>query len=327
MESEDLVRDRSPRPLVDAPAFLWQWRWRLLLGMVLIIPFFVPIPRALQNHPVWAGFGDRLHVILLGGVALFLYWFGPLRGRLLRALIGAAIVGGSIEILQLFVGRHALWHDFFQDLIGIGIVLGFVTWRGAGSRAGLVLMCALAMLVPWQMRQIPHVVGAMKLAGERFPLLADFETKSERWIWGEDYDAQLSFARVEAPHGVVMRIRARPEGVFPAAVQRRFPADWSGYRELAVDVRVHAAPGDTVRGNISITDYEGYGSGYRIRQGFLASREWRTIVVPLRSPTTPPGHEVDLTDVFTWRLNIPWPTGETILEVDNARLRSPRLKP
>jgi hypothetical protein len=310
------------QPLVDAPAFLQRWHWRVLLALVLLVPFFVPIPRELQNHPVWAGFGDRLHVILLGGTTLFLYWFGPLRGHLLRSVLGAAVIGGLIELLQLLVGRHALWHDFFQDLIGIGIVLGFVTWRGAGSRIGLVLMCSLVVLVPWQMREIPRVMSAKGLSAERFPLLADFETERERWLWSDDYDAEVGFAARADGTGTALILRAPSKGLWPAAVHGRFPADWSNYDELVMEVRLVESAADSVRAVLAVQDYEGYRASRSIRRSFHATNEWRTVALrlyPLEDP--PPRGELDLQDVFSLRVMVPQPEVEAVLAIDNLRLR------
>ncbi len=50
--------------------------------------------------------------MLLGGITLLLYWFGPLRGRIWRAALASAVMGGAIEFLQLLVGRPALLTTF-----------------------------------------------------------------------------------------------------------------------------------------------------------------------------------------------------------------------
>lgn len=317
----DPARRARPEPLVDAPAFLGDWRWRALLAVVLTLPFFVPIPRELQYHLVVGAFGDRLHVVLLGGVACFLYWYGPLRGRLWSAAITAAATGGAIELLQLLVGRHALWHDFRQDLVGIGIAVGFFLWRGRGSRAGFALMAALVLLVPWQMRDLPAKVEAVEEAAARFPLLGDFEDSREAILWETDYDATIDIVPAAPGPGHILRVETDPIEKWPGASMFRFPRDWTGYDRLVVDVRAEADGLDFVRGGIILVDWEG-----RRQQTWKTWRnwftpQWRTIEVPLDELRLDSGkQDLDLTDVISLKVYLNRPSAHTVLEIDNVRL-------
>ena len=69
-------------PVVKPPAILDRWQTWVVFLVLLLIPFFVPIPRSLRYNPIVGHFGDQLHIPLLGGIYLMLYWKGPLRGRL-----------------------------------------------------------------------------------------------------------------------------------------------------------------------------------------------------------------------------------------------------
>lgn len=321
MESEDLSRrPLRPRPQVDAPGFLFRWRWRLLLAALLTVPFFVPVPRELQADPIWGGLGDRLHVVLLGLAMLFLYWFGPLRGRLFPSVAAAAILGGAIELLQILVGRHARWHDLGQDLIGIGIALGFVLWRGAKLRLGLALMIALILFVPWQMREIPLVVSAQRLGEQRFPLLADFETRDERVLWTEEYDGELSWTEASPGGNGALRLKGGPSGSYPAAVMFRFPSDWSAHDTLKVDVRLARAQADSVRGGIVLTDYDGYHENIWLQKSFHAVAQWRTVSLSIRRPLNRDRRPMQLDDVFLLKVYLSRPPQAVVLEIDNLRL-------
>lgn len=322
MEPADLNgRPPRPEPLVDAPAFLFRWHWRLLLAALLTIPFFVPIPRALQMDPIIGGLGDRLHVVLLGLAALFFYWFGPLRGRLIGAALAAAAMGGAIELLQQYVGRHMRWHDVGQDLIGIGIVLGFVTWRGLRSRLGLALMIALILLVPWQMREIPLLVAAQRQAADRFPLLADFENDQQIYLWSEEPDGEATVEIVANPDGQALRLTTAATQLYPAAVMHRFPADWSSYDTLKVDVRVVSADRDAIRGGIVVTDYEGNRENVWAQRNWYADSRWRTISFPLDALGQRDGRPIDPRDVFTLKVYLSRPPVPVELEIDNVRLQ------
>ncbi|MBU8870128.1 MAG: hypothetical protein KOO60_04545 [Gemmatimonadales bacterium] len=313
--------DSSFTLLVAPPTFLDRWRNRVLLVAILLVPFFVPIPRSLQFHVVIAEFGDRLHVVLLGGVTFFLYWYGPLRGKLLRSVVAAAIVGGMIELLQTLVGRHALWHDFFQDLIGIGIATGFLLWRGKGSRPGLSLMIVLMLLVPYQMRELPWKVSAVRVCRDRFPLLADFEHPHEKYIWYEEDDSTQHFLVSDEEHGGVQRVETGPSDSWPGVVMRRFPNDWTGFNRLLVDIRLTEADRDTVPGGIVISDFEGLREAAWKTGSFAATRQWQTVGVSLDDLSLDNAdRELDISDIFSLKIFLSRPTGHTMLEIDNLRL-------
>lgn len=322
MESPDLkAADGERALLVSPPGFLAHWRVRILLACFLMVPFFVPIPQVLKFHPVISVFGDRLHVVLLGGTALFLYWYGPLRGRLLRALIGAAVIGGLIELLQTQVGRHALWHDFYQDLIGIGIVAGFLLWRGRGSRAGLALMVILLLVVPYQMRELPGTLAGIRFCREHFPVLADFEDSVVMNIWSDDDGGRLQLGASDEAHGQVLKMDTGPSRQWPGAVMRRFPSDWSKFDHLRVDVRLVETPGDTLRGGLILSDRDGYENKDWWTWKFPFTGHWQTIEIPLQELLMESGtRDLDLTDVFSMKIYLSQPATRATVEIDNLRL-------
>ena len=313
--------DSRSTPLVAAPAFLGRWRNRVILAFLLLVPFLVPVPRVLEANLVIATFGDRLHIVLLGATALFLYWYGPVRGRLILSAIVAAAIGGSIELLQTQVGRHALWHDFFQDLIGIGIAVGFLLWRGKGSRPGLALFAVLVLLVPFQMRQLPLQLSVIRVSEERFPLLADFEYPDEEILWSDDTGSRIYTVATDGPHGNILRIETGPSKSWPGAVMRRFPRDWSGYDRLLIDIRIEEAYQEVVPGGIVVWDYKGLKNRNWKMWPFTVTDQWRTFEVSLDDLYIESAdRDLDISDLFRLRICLSGPLGHTILEMDNLRL-------
>ena len=59
-------------PALPAPGILRHWWVGLIVAGILLVPFFVKIPKGLNNHPVIGPFGDELHVFLFIAVTLLL---------------------------------------------------------------------------------------------------------------------------------------------------------------------------------------------------------------------------------------------------------------
>ena len=184
----------SPRePAWPEPRVFTDWRLRALGVALLLVPFFVPVPVELRRHVLIATLGDRLHMVLLAGAALALYWRGPLRGRLPAAALAAAALGGAIELLQELVGRQALFHDFVLDVMGIAMVVGWILWRGHGRREGVALILAMLAVTAFQLRELPPVMIAADRAGARFPVLEDCRDPVGAALWGDDNGAVLTY--------------------------------------------------------------------------------------------------------------------------------------
>lgn len=311
-------------PAVRMPAFL---QHPLTVGMImvlLLLPFFVKIPTAFRRHPVIAPLGDQFHVVLLAGVTLMLYWRGPLTGRLGAAALSAAVIGGSIEFLQLLVGRAALFHDFLLDLIGIGLVAGYVLWKGHDRVAGrwlvaLMLLCALS-----QVSHVPGVIAAAARARDLFPVIADFEKGRDRWIWDHTNDGEVTFPQVpDTPDGPgrALRLTGAPPDNWPGASMRRFPHDWSAFEVLELDVRVTEAEHDTIPFSVRLEDYAAARANLFTYRGFAATRRWRTITMPLAGlRLNDDSRDLDLGDVDHLIIYFARPDAGVTIEIDNIRL-------
>ena len=271
-------------PALPTPGFLRKKGVWALFMVLFLFPFFMRIPRSLNHHPVISPIGDQVHIFLFGGITLLLYWFGPLQGRIWRAAMVSAVMGGSVEFLQLLVERQALFTDFLLDLLGIGIVVAFVMWKGHRRQAGKWVFLLLLLSIPAQLYQLPWRISATYRCQGMFPLLADFETFSDRYLWANNMKGKLSFPRVEdSPDGEghVLRLSGDSESHWPGAFMRRFPEDWSGYSAIKLDVRLVEAPGDTVKFGFRLDDYEGIKEQVWVAQSFYATGQWQTFTMPL----------------------------------------------
>lgn len=314
------------RPALAMPALLrHRWLWLVLMALVTI-PFFVKIPLVLRRHPAIAPLGDQFHVVLMAVVTLLMYWRGPLRGRLWYVTLAAVAAGAIVEFLQPLFGRSALVKDFLLDLVGIGIVVGLVIWKGHRRRRGLALMTVLLLSIPAQLYYLPGVVAAAYQTRQTFPLITDFESGLDHWIWTSNYrKTRLAFVQIpDGPHGPtrVLRATGGPPDHWPGVKLRRFPHDWSDYRALEFDVRVVIAPGDSVPMSLRVDDFLGTRENRGARLGFFATRQWRTVRFNLPGANLADGtRPLDTSDLELILVYLPRPQAPVVYELDNFRLR------
>lgn len=309
----------SRPPAWPAPAFLSRPGSWLALLAVLLIPFLVPIPMALQRDMVVSTLGDRAHVVLLGALTLALYWRGPVAGRLGAVVVLAAVIGGGIEILQLYVGRSALWHDFVLDLLGIGAAAGLVLWRGHGKQGGMALLVVCLMVVAWELRTLPERHTAAREMADRFPQLSAFDGERALTLWHEYGGGRISLA--QAPRGKVLRLDVRPSEIWPGVILRDFLHDWSAYDSLKFDLRLARATADTMPVGFRMDDFEGRRDHDWCSRRFAVTRTWRTCAVPLHGRVTHwSGRPFEGDDVFAFAVFFMQPADSASLEMADFRL-------
>lgn len=313
-----------PEPALPMPRLLRHlWAWPALMALIFI-PFFVKIPLVLRRHPAIGPVGDQFHVVLLAAAAMLTYWRGPLRGRLWPSAAAAITAGALVEFIQPLFGRAALLKDFLLDLVGIGIIVGLVLWKGHKRRRGLVLMSVLLLSVPAQLYYLPGLVAASYQARRTFPLITDFESGLDHWIWSANYETQMSFVQVPdgkyGPTGV-LRVGGGPPAHWPGVKMRRFPHNWSAYHALAFDVRVVMAATDSVPMSVRVDDFLGTRDNLGARRGFHATRQWRTVRFDLPDAyLTDKSRPLDTSDLELILVYLPKPSSPVIYELDNFRL-------
>jgi len=325
----------SPRhtPAIPPPTLLANWRVWAVIMAAMLIPFFLPIPLVLRRDPVLSPLGDNLHVILLAGVTLMLYWRGRLRGRLVWSAVAAAFIGAAIEIIQIPCGRNANVLDFLTDLVGINLVVGYVLWRGHGRASGRLLFIALLLIVPIRLHKMPFVAAASYRIRGTFPLIADLEDPGDHWLWSANGDdAQVQVVAVDdSPDGPghVVRLSAGPPAPWPGAEMRRFPHDWSAHTELLLDVRLvptTASADSTQRFTIRCDDFRGRKTNTWIYNVNTATTAWQTFRIPIADRRVTDGSLLkdrlfDRRDADRILIYFPHPKHDAVLEIDNLRLR------
>ena len=90
-----------------------------------------PAQEAESTGLIW---DKAAHFVAFG---LILWSLGVLFRRVPRlwAAVLAVAIGGTVEIIQGFVGRDPSWGDFLADILGVAAALAaWVVWRGFRPR-------------------------------------------------------------------------------------------------------------------------------------------------------------------------------------------------
>ena len=314
-------------PRISAPRWLENRYVLAFVLLVLVVPFFVPIPIALKRHTLISSLGDQLHTVFLAGLTFLFYWRGPFTGRLWLSVIAAVIAGAAIEFIQLSVGRMALMHDFLLDLVGIGIVAGFILWRGHASRWGLTVMLLLLLSIPVQLYELPIRVIVANETKNKFPIIADFEGRFDYALLTERYEAaaeiypQSDLSDTNSVN-MVLVLQGQPPHQWPGVTIGRFPYDWSTKQYLEMDVRNLTTGKDFVKFGVRLDDFLGIFDDQWIQQPFYATNEWQTIRYPINNQQVLFGDRLfSTTDVYQILIYFPVPAFDTTIEIDNLRLR------
>ncbi len=100
--------------------------WAILVLILCDIPSLSP-----GNIPIFEGFDKLVHTGFFFVLTVLLF-YGKIRQQLsysyrfitiIKILLITTILGGGIEMLQLFIFtyRSAEWWDFFSDMVGVGM--------------------------------------------------------------------------------------------------------------------------------------------------------------------------------------------------------------
>jgi hypothetical protein len=292
--------------------------------VVVLTPFFVPIPRSLQRDPLIGAVGDKVHIPLFFVITLLLYRRGRLVGRTWSAAIAALAVGGAVEFLQLLVARSARWDDFQLDIIGVGFAVCWIEWRRRHRTWPVLGAVALTAVIAVQFAHIPGFVQARHDVHERFPLLDDFSHPHALKLWRIKNDTEADLPDLGPPHGKVLRVRVTPPSPYPGVTLHHFPVDWSSSSRLVFRARSVAPDTAGVRLFVRLDDYRSRRDPAWYSTSFALAPEWREFGVDLaelRDPANIRGDRaLDVDDMYSVLFFIVRPQEAVTFEIDDIRL-------
>ena len=253
-------------------------KWQLCLPF-LIIPFLISIPDDLERMRAFRSLGSLFHVVLPFLLTLLLFKRGPLSGKIFYSGIVAFLAIALCEPLQILVGRHARYQDALIDLTGVLIAVCFVQWRAGFGRKWLTGMLIVLLIFPWILWSVPGFIAAQQTAKERFPLLADFETKTEQALWDLNTPAVNSLLNYESTSdNTFISVTGSAEDYYPGASAIGLPRDWSDYTRLIFKAR--ATQGKVLL-TVRLDDFQSRSDAVWCGQQFKISETWEEYSVDL----------------------------------------------
>lgn len=302
----------------------------LVLLVVFCLLFFFP---SLETgySPVEGRMADAAHLPLIFGfslVSLLLLWQMGLSS--LKASIWVAVVMSSgtalVELLQPYVGRSASLTDWIFGIYGLGIalVLNILLRREVRSSlflwgawivgsASLVLLALYPAWLSWNARMSQLV---------NFPLLGDFETSDELYLWKpSSIQGRVGMKRTNAKASRgewALELSARGSGY--AGVEYALPEkSWEGYSTLGFKVYSLEIGGVV---NLRIDDCK-TGSAFedRFNRAFNLGIGWNSIEVPMTDiKQGPSNRELDFSCLTRFVIFSYLPAGKKEFVIDDVRL-------
>ena len=231
-------------------------------------------------------------------------------------LTSAFLLGGSIELIQPYFGRTALWSDVWQNMVGAaaGLLLAHPrdllrSWWALPVLTMLTLELRLPTLLLWD----------DQVARQQFPLISNFETRFEHLRWSEGVvvaDRARSGERS-------LRVELQPGIRWPGTALRRGIGDWQGYDTF--EFSVHHDDGKPMQLTVAIRDREHSrrGAAYRDRfnRRFELEPGWNDISIPVAEiAAAPKERTLDLGDIDTVIFFTGDVTASRTLHLDALRL-------
>jgi hypothetical protein len=289
--------------------------------VVLLLPFVVPIPGALERIFVLRSLGVFAHFGLPLLLVALLYGAGPFAGRLLPAAGTAFVLAASCEFVQFFVGRHPRVQDAAVDLAGVLLFTGWILYRRGRRRRWLALMACCLAVLPFQLRKVPPTLVAMAHLRERMPRLDDFEDRATYRLWGQN-DTKTGSYWVASPDdvdGSVLFLVGRAGETYPGVVLRGIPRDWSGYRRLVFDARVRDAESALL--HVRLDDFAGRRDAVYCGGVCRIGPQWTRCEIDLAAAVgRVAGRTFRLDDLDSVLFFLDNPAATTVVQLDNLIL-------
>lgn len=217
-----------------------------------------------------------------------------------EVLLLTLLIGGLTEVLQAGIGRQASWQDLGNDLVGslLGLLLMSRARRQLSRPWRMRLQLPLLLVTLWVLWPILQVVWDDLVAWRQFPLLSGFETSLEASRWSGSAARQVSdtyaFEGRSALH--VMLTTQRYSGIG----LKDFPADWSEYRAIQVQVYNPDPEPLTLHFRIHDQRHRDFDNAYsdRFNTSFDLHQGWNLLQVTLdKVAGAPRWRRLDLTRV------------------------------
>ena len=270
---------------------------------------------------------DTGHLFLFSGLAWLLMDAAGLKtqkvlSQFLWLAVFVVLVGGGVEVLQLFVGRYCELMDVLFDALGAltGWLL-YLAWRKK--------ITFLLQVSPLIVMSVLIVFGPVWLAyqdqssmRDDFPVLADFENKNELARW-ELNDARILLQPSHVRHGGSALAVNFGMSEYPGIALHQMVSDWRNYRYLKLNV--FNPQKSAARLSLKIYDHQHPHNDYAYRDRFNANYDlkpgWNALEVALEDVRqAPKGRQMNMADIVDISLFLQDQTQPVLLYLDYLRL-------
>ncbi|WP_459938090.1 VanZ family protein [Desulfonatronum parangueonense] len=231
------------------------------------------------------------------------------------------VVGGGIELVQLFIGREASLEDMGVNLVGAGIGLALAA-SAQGVRIGLLARGVQVLVFGAGLALIAEPVATlwdMRQASRQFPMLSDFENRlqAKRWTSGK------IVRNISRQGQASLCVHLDSGETYPGTTLTHSFGDWQGYAALELSI-LNPDP-LPLQMFVSIRDLEHrrHQKGMRDRfdRSFFIQPGWNDLRVPIEEIRTAPKDrplnlgQLSSLVIFTMSL-----TDDRIVYLDQVRL-------
>ena len=214
-------------------------------------------------------------------------------------LVFSAVVGSSIEALQLLRGSNFSVTDLLNDLTGSWLALTIIYFsRNQPFRLPLLAMLSGAVVLSlFAFRSIAVTLYDEIQMYRNFPILVDFKTSLQRQrIWAEAMEI------VSAPDNESIKVLKLDfdTAEYSGFALQHFVANWSEYQFLSLSLYRQQSTSLTINCRINDRqhDLDGYAYQDRFHSEYRIVQGWNVINIPLEEiQNAPTNRLMDLSDI------------------------------
>lgn len=310
------------RSVIRHPVFL------VVLLLSTLFAFLVPVHLDTNSRwfqPTW-NFGHVVvffvwnALIILGG---FVQRLNVVRA-ITVLLVVTVILGGGIELIQLWSGRSASWGDLCLDVAGCCAANLILLWHKIPRlnlgyklfRIGFSSATAFFILLAF----FPYVkiLWDIKNSRAQFPVLFDNSTAFQDTRFFGSALRETVYRKCNRRLKITLDVQP-----YPKVSSASMLGDWRGYDGLHIDLYLEG--NDNYLLHLYVVDSESLKPGFEYSDRF----EYKHILLPgkntIRIPmntiiNAPPGRQLDISDIQEFSLYGMHPTKERVIYLDKIML-------
>lgn len=305
-------------------------KYVLLTGLLIVlIAMIVPVDLGSYDSRVLDATWDLGHLLLFLIIGYSLYYFIPglkdytLVKQYVCVLILSALIGLTIEGLQILTGRTSSLSDVGLDVIGgvFAVTLYSPMVVKISRHYRIMVWCLMLLLLSLSIKTLVSYLWDGYILKTEFPLLGDFEKTVERSRWSGL--GGISISREHASKGTQSLKIEFNSGKYSGAKLINLVHDWTGYEHLKIDI--YYPKSASLKLVLSIYSEENTETAsnynYRFNKNILLQHGWNKITLPINDiKMALPGGVDSLSKIAGLMVYLVNESESQVVYLDNLRL-------